>query len=161
MTQQMKLTDPSPAIITMPVGSVISFAGVVPPAGWLLCNGQSIADEKYKELSTLLNAKNVPDLRSRFIIGAGQGPGLSNRNLKDAGGEENHTLTSSEIPSHSHNFGVGGGGGDSSSGKTGTDQGYSKNYANCSFKNKTGSTGGGGAHNNMPPFYTLSYIIRF
>jgi len=156
----MNLSDPSPAIIAMPAGSVISFAGVIPPTGWLLCNGQVITKDQFPALYDLVGA-NVPDLRSRFVIGAGQGTGLTNRALKDIGGEENHTLVLWEIPSHAHNFGVGGGGGDRNGGKTGTDQGFSKNYSDCTYKNHTENSGGGGPHNNMPPFYTLTYIIKF
>jgi microcystin-dependent protein len=62
----------------MPVGAIIAFGGAsLPPAGWLLCNGQSIAsdpaDRSYQNLRSTLGANNVPDLRARFILGSGDG----------------------------------------------------------------------------------------
>ena len=120
----------------LPRGSIIMFNGSVVPAGWLICDGSS----------------GTPDLRGRFILGAGQGIGLTNRGLAQTGGTETHTLTIDEMPSHSHtgpkrwgiaqvNFGSGadsdGGGG-----------------------SWTSSTGGSQPHNNMPPFYVLYYIMK-
>lgn len=146
------------AIIAMPVGTVISYAGPTAPDGWLLCNGQAISSATYPALNALIG-NNVPDLQSRFIVGAGQGAGLSTRTLMQGGGEENHTLIISEIPSHTHGFGVGGGGGDGAV-RSGTDSGYSRDFP-AAFANYTTSAGGDGAHNNMPPFYALTYIIKY
>lgn len=56
------------------------------PSGWAECNGQN----------------GTPDLRGRFILGRGQGTGLSNRTYGDIDGHETHTLTTSEMPSHTH-----------------------------------------------------------
>jgi microcystin-dependent protein len=61
------------------------------PAGWALCNGQTS------------NGRTTPNLSGRFIVGAGQGTGLSNRNVGDTGGTENHTLTVGQLPAHNHN----------------------------------------------------------
>lgn len=146
------------AIIAMPVGTVISYAGPTAPNGWLLCNGQAISSATYPALNALIG-NNVPDLQSRFIVGAGQGSGLSMRLLGGGGGEENHTLVQAEMPSHSHGFGVGGGGGNTGTG-SGTDSGYSINFPGA-FANYTTSAGSDTGHNNMPPFYALTYIIKY
>lgn len=53
------------------------------PFGWLLCNG--------------LN--DTPDLRDRFIVGAGNNYGVGT-----TGGEATHTLSVAELPSHNHTF---------------------------------------------------------
>ncbi|HCX23957.1 MAG TPA: hypothetical protein DHN29_18695, partial [Cytophagales bacterium] len=76
----------------MPVGSIIAFAGNNAPTGWLFCDGQAVDAGKYPELHQVVG-NNVPDLRSRFPLGAGQGPGLTSRPLNGSGGEETHKLT--------------------------------------------------------------------
>jgi microcystin-dependent protein len=48
------------------------------------------------------NSFNVPDLRGRATIGAGQGAGLTNRALAAVGGEENHVLGVAELAAHAH-----------------------------------------------------------
>ena len=44
----------------------------------------------------------LPDMRGRFPMGAGQGPGLTDRALGSRFGHERHTLTTNELPPHSH-----------------------------------------------------------
>lgn len=77
---------------TVPVGGIIMWSGAdsAVPAGWALCNGGTV------------NGRTTPDLRGRFILGSGAGTGLSPRTAGTTGGEENHTLTTAEIPSHTH-----------------------------------------------------------
>ena len=72
----------------LPRGCIIAFNSMEAPKGWLLCDGQN----------------NTPDLRGRFILGAGKGSGLTDRNLNEKGGTEKHTLSESEIPNHKHNL---------------------------------------------------------
>ena len=72
----------------LPRGCIIAFNSIIfgIPDGWLLCDG----------------TKNTPDLRGRFILGAGQGKDLTDRKLNDQGGTEKHILSESEIPTHTH-----------------------------------------------------------
>ena len=51
-----------------PPGAIIMFGSATPPSGWLLCNGQSTTG--YTALAAIVGA-TVPDLRNRFIVGAG------------------------------------------------------------------------------------------
>jgi hypothetical protein len=51
-----------------PPGAIIMFGSATPPSGWLLCNGGSTTG--YTALAAVVGA-NVPDLRNRFIVGAG------------------------------------------------------------------------------------------
>jgi microcystin-dependent protein len=44
----------------------------------------------------------LPDMQGRVSLHVGQGPAVSNRDLGETGGEETHTLTTAEIPSHDH-----------------------------------------------------------
>lgn len=99
-----------------PSGSLIHTIAAAAPPGWLLMNGQAIADADvtypglwsvapagWKSGSTL----TLPDWRGRTLLGAGQGSGLTNRVLGSVGGSEDHTLTLAQIPAHNH--GTGGG----------------------------------------------------
>ena len=93
----------------------------------------------------------------RFLLGAGNA-----YKARAKGGEATHTLTQQEIPSHYHDEYVGNDGGSDS-----TPSGYSgwPNIAYISEKTwwakgaKTSDAGGDGAHNNMPPYYTV-YMWR-
>jgi microcystin-dependent protein len=96
----------------VPTGVVIDYAGSGPPAGWLLCDGTSYPTATYPDLFAAISytwggsgaSFNVPDLRSRVTVGAGDGtgPGLTNRILATTGGEETHPLTVAELAAHNH-----------------------------------------------------------
>jgi microcystin-dependent protein len=169
-----------------PPGAVSTFAGTLAPDGWLMCNGQEVLISSYNKLyETIGNTYGVasteeyfklPDMRSKFPLGSGDGgENLTNRVLASTGGAETHTLTSNEIPSHTHTIN------DSGHSHTYTIQNGTQNIAAAeggtttaaeetttsatSTTNTTGitinSTGGGQAHNNMPPFIVLNYIIKY
>jgi microcystin-dependent protein len=83
------------------------------PRGWADCNGQLLSIAQNTALFSLLGTTfggdgrttfALPDMRGRVSVHAGQGPGLSNRDLGEVGGEETHTLTVAEIPSHDHSI---------------------------------------------------------
>ena len=129
------------------------------PAGWAICDGSD----------------STPDLRGRFILGSNpynkKNENFTVRETDEKDGKETHTLTVAELPGHTHSYSdvyyseyqwhdrrgldVLEGGDD----KFGSgDSDHDNSFVG---KNKTtGSTGSGTAHNNMPPFYTLIYIIK-
>ncbi len=74
-----------------PVGSIVMWSGSVPPVGWVLCDG------------SVSQGVATPDLRGRFVLGAGAGSGLTERRMGERGGTEAHALTEAEIPWHRHN----------------------------------------------------------
>lgn len=81
---------------TTPIGVVSMWSTPTPPVGWLVCNGQVVpAGPQYDALRALVGA-NVPDLRDRFVIGAG-GPSLN-----ATGGSATATLAIANMPSHNH-----------------------------------------------------------
>src|SRR5216110_2514157 len=82
-----------------------------PPKGWAFCDGQLMPISQNTALFSLLgttyggNGKTtfaLPDLRGRSPVAAGQGPRLTNVALGEAGGTENVTLLSSNMPMHNH-----------------------------------------------------------
>jgi microcystin-dependent protein len=89
---------------------VVDYAGSAAPVGWLMCDGQSFATVSYPALFSVIGYTyggsgavfNVPDARGRAAIGAGAGPGLTNRGLGAKGGEEAHVLSVSELAVHNH-----------------------------------------------------------
>lgn len=95
-----------------PAGAVLAYAGASAPAGWLLCDGSAVSRAAYADLFTAIGTAfgvgdgvstfNVPDMRGRAPIGAGQGSGLTDRLLAASAGAETHTLTTAQIPAHNH-----------------------------------------------------------
>jgi microcystin-dependent protein len=97
----------------MPAGSIMQFISDIAPNGWLLCDGSELPISQYKNLYNVINNTygeaslpthfKLPDFRGRVPVGAGEGNGLSKRDLGELGGEEKHKLTLSEMPIHNHN----------------------------------------------------------
>jgi len=127
---------------SLPLGTILMWSGAIAdiPEGWQLCDGTN----------------GTPDLRDRFIVGAG-----NNYSVGDTGGEETHTLTIDEIPSHTHTK------------PSYNDRLYNETDHNDVSKVASGGsaaassatlemdfTGGGQAHENRPPYYALCFIMR-
>jgi microcystin-dependent protein len=81
------------------------------PKGWAECDGHLLPISQNTALFSLLGTTYggdgrttfaLPDLRGRVSVHLGQGLGLSDRQLGEIGGEETHTLTIAEMPSHDH-----------------------------------------------------------
>ena len=156
---------PGPAGLAPP-GSIVAFAGTTPPDGWLLCDGAEVSRETYKALFDVvgitygegdaIHTFALPDLRARLPLGAGEAAPLSARTIGEKGGEEKHTLTVAELPAHHHQergsnrLDVATGGGT-----------HVQDVDNTSFAPiQSQDTGGGQAHNTMPPYLVVSYIIK-
>lgn len=93
------------------IGEVRLFAGNFAPAGWAFCDGGLLPISENDALFALIGTTYggdgqstfaVPDLRGRVPIGIGQGTGLSNRVIGEKAGQETMTLTTANMPSHSH-----------------------------------------------------------
>ena len=141
-------------------GMIMMFTGSSAPSGWAFCDGNN----------------GTPDLRNRFIVGAG-----STYSSGDTGGADNVTLTATQMPNHAHYVSLttnsagnhshtyaayGGGtsgtvpalrfdGGGAVNSNTSTHNGH-----NHSVTGNTHQQGGGAAHENRPPYYALSYIMK-
>ena len=105
------------------------------PTGWAICDG----------------TKGTPDLRGRFVLMA-----HDSYAVMSTGGSATHTLTEAEMPSHTHGYKAHSGwGGDARGGS----------YSHCDISKPppalvTDPKGGNQPHNNMPPYYTLVYIMK-
>ncbi|MAT99586.1 MAG: phage tail protein [Anaerolineaceae bacterium] len=93
------------------VGEIRMFAGNFAPQGWAFCDGQLLAVSQFDALFSLFGTIyggdgrttfGLPDLRGRLPIHMGSGPGLTPRNIGSRGGAENVTLTTAQLPVHTH-----------------------------------------------------------
>ena len=138
-------------------GKVFAYAGVDDPIGSLPCDGREVSRREYWELFQAVGTTygagdgsttfNLPNLESRTIIGESD-----SYSLGETGGEEKHTLTVDEMPSHDHDFYYN---------TVGVPQG-SYNlvmYASAATHEATSATGGDQPHNNMQPYIVMRYFI--
>lgn len=141
------------------------------PNGWLVCDGSAVSRADYADLFDAIGTDfgsgdgsttfNLPDMRGRVPVGLDNMGGSSanvvtNTNADSVGGtggEENHTLTNSEMPTHSHQFTMYNGG-------TGSAKVSSLGLANSAGNITTTTAGGGAAHNNMQPWMAMYWMIK-
>ena len=163
--------------LVMPTGSIIQYAGVGLPTGWLACNGQAVSRAAYPDLFAALMTTwgagdgsttfNVPDLRSRSPIGAyvagaplgtdSRGAPLAQRPIGSVGGEQEHVLTEAELAKHKHTWQYGVERDDANSG------GSYNEFTQIPGSHTTaiGATGGDAPHNNMSPYAAVFFIIKY
>lgn len=154
-----------------PTGVVLPFAGSTAPSGWLLCDGSTISRTTYAALFGVIGTTYgsgdgsttfvVPDLKGRVPAGkeatatrlTTAGSGVDGATLGATGGAETHTLTTPQMPAHTHNTGTTISGRNTTSGG-----GETIVYAGATYAST--SVGGGNAHNNTQPTIVLNYIIK-
>lgn len=93
------------------IGFISAFPWSWPPYQWTACQGQLLQVSQHNALFALLGTTfggdgrssfGIPDLRGRQIIGMGNGPGLTPREVGQIGGYEGVVLTSNNLPPHTH-----------------------------------------------------------
>jgi microcystin-dependent protein len=158
----------------LPIGTVLDYAGTTAPDGALLCFGQAVSRTTYAALFAVISTTygtgdgtttfNLPDARGRVCAGKDDmggsaasrltsgGSGVNGASLGAVGGAQTHTLTTTEMPAHTHSEGIAIAGGNTGTGGSGY------GFPNAGT---TGSAGGGGAHNNTQPTIVLNKIIIF
>src|SRR5882724_11666107 len=158
------------------VGEIRMFGGSFAPAGWAMCQGQSMPISENDVLFTLIGTTyggdgqetfNLPDLHGRAPMHMGQGPGISqNYTEGEAAGVESVTLTTNQIPTHTHSF------------VASTDPALSADptgnvvaepvtinlfFGDVATAGLNGQsilpTGGSQPHENMQPYLVLTFII--
>jgi hypothetical protein len=139
---------------TVPSGAILLWSGSIAsiPAGWFLCDGNN----------------NTPDLRDRFVVGAGSiySPAATGGSPDAIVVSHTHTATSVVTdPGHNHTY----------SAPSGFDSGGSfggsvvENIVSSTTGNRTtgvtvattiASAGASGTNANLPPYYALAYIMK-
>lgn len=184
----------------MPVGSVVDYVGTTAPSGWLLCYGQAVSRTTYAVLFAVIGTTfgtgdgsttfNLPDFRGRVAAGkdnmggtaasrltTAKG-GVDGATLGSAGGVEEHTLTTAQIPAHTHTGTTGSSGNHSHtvsyvergdgfgsspamSSATGAETKATSTSGAHTHDFTTASGGGtGGAHPNVQPTIVMNKIIK-
>ena len=158
-----------------PPGVILPFAGGAAPDGFLLCFGQVVSRNTYSDLFAAIGTTygagdgsttfNLPDLRGRVAAGKDDmggtaanritngGSGIVGTTLGANGGAETHTLTTAQIPNHTHTIL----GGDTTPASFTNRAGQGDGNNNYNWN--SGSAGGGAAHNNTQPTLILNHII--
>jgi len=149
----------------IPAGVIMDFGGTAAPTGFLLCDGSAVSRTTYAALFTAISTSygvgdgsttfNVPDCRGRVKVGTGTGTGLTARSIAQTFGTETHTLTTAEIPAHTHTYDRYTPGSASSS-----DPVDGTNVDGGHVSTASGSTGGGGSHVNTQPSIVCTAIIK-
>ena len=160
----------------VPVGTINMYAGAAAdiPTGWLLCDGSAVSRTTYAQLFAVIDSEygagngsstfNLPNFvtNNKFPRAATNDAGRGT-----TGGSSTHTLTESEMPSHthtqnSHNHSVS---------YSPTNASHSAGSGNAADGKLAGSTttgsttatnqntGGGASHENKPPFLDVHFII--
>jgi len=158
------------------IGEIRMFGGSYAPHNWALCHGQLLAISQYQALYSLIGTYYggngittfaLPDFRGRVPVHQGQGPGLTYRAIGSRVGQEEVTLDTTQIPSHTH-----------------VPQATSNSATSISPENQlwatipnydrytpsvtdlqpmsdetVGATGGNAQHNNLMPYLALTFII--
>lgn len=182
-----------------PIGSIVMWPGNAAPEGWHLCNGTPHGSSA---LQSILGSANTPDLRDRFIVGAGTSYAVgatggatavtltaAQSGLRD----HNHSASAGyQSEDHSHYVSLGGGDHNHISsyasqmlinmdaagsgynmlqqtadyisggghGHAGQSNGVSANHYHGVTVNNSGAADAATSHENRPPYYALTYIIR-
>ena len=161
-TLNVKVTD------TLPVGTIIPYAGTTIPSNYMLCEGQALSRIEYDILFSAIGTTygvgdgtttfNLPNLKGRVITGLDH-TDTSFDTLGEAGGEKTHTLTVEEMPTHYHGIR------DTIDMSTAAGQnrsvvvggGETWNTGDPALSNNTGDNQ---PHNNLQPYIVLNYIIK-
>ena len=169
-----RVNNISDVYLGVPIGTIVMWPLETAPKGWLICDGKEYNrnDLQYYELYKVIGTKynynsisningfRVPNLKQRFPLGADQIVGAT-------GGTKEVTLTTSQMPKHNHNITAIGGYNDT------TGNTYKTFSVKETQSTETGNrtvdvkvldmeeVGESKPHNNMPPYLTLNFIIKY
>lgn len=168
---RQQVADLQSAGAAAPIGTVAAFAGATPPAGWLVCDGASVSRTTYAALFKVIGNSygaavnsstfRLPDARGRVIVSRAATGRMATLGAQI--GAETVTLTTAQMPSHTHTVQI-----------DGVDaQGWPTTLTsggNWRTMDKKGNgavswitltpTGGGGSHENVQPSIVMTAIIR-
>jgi microcystin-dependent protein len=167
-----------------PIGTINMYASTTVPSGWLLCDGSAVSRTTYSSLFNIIGTTygvgdnsttfNIPNLQNRMPICRGTG---SFATLGSTGGAETYTLTTTELPAHTHYIGNNSYGGVGIGDDVVMTNVNNTMYLGGDFGNNTdryrmsgstsitanaglsSSTGTGTAFNKMSPYIVINFII--
>lgn len=160
------------------IAEIRIFAGNFAPRNWAFCNGALLPIAQNTALFSLVGTTyggdgrttfGLPDLQDRAPMHPGNGPGLTSRRLGETGGITTTMLTAAQMPYHQHQL-------------RGTDTDAASEERDLAIPGRSApmgdrqyrtadaqpaamhasslaSAGGFQAHNNMPPYLALNFII--
>lgn len=158
----------------VPAWVINPFAGASAPTWWLLADGTAVSRTTYSTLFWVVSITygtgdgsttfNLPNLKWRVPVGRDIGQTEFDV-LGETGGAKTHTLSTAEMPSHRHRVNV------VSWGSSGEYRGHLAEWQVSNWYTDTfgwtisapaiENTWGGWAHNNLQPYLTMNYIIKF
>ena len=159
------------------VAEIRIFGGNFAPKGWAFCSGQLLPISQNTALFSLLGTTYggdgvstfaLPDLQGHAPMFWGQGPGLSDRFIGEAGGESSVTLLTSEMPAHGHSLLASAG---VAAGRDPTNNPLARSRNGMAYQTDVnqgltslapqavGISGSSFPHNNMQPYLGLTFII--
>jgi len=163
---------PADVFNLIPASFLTEYAGSVAPPGYAFCFGQSLVRSEYPGLFAAIGTDfgsvdgshfNLPDLRGCFPLGKDDMGGVAAGRVTSAskdganaivlggrGGEQVTPLTIATMPAHDHAMNL----------VSGTGDGGTSSGPGAPGPLRTGMTGGDAAHNTMPPWLCLNYIVR-
>jgi microcystin-dependent protein len=150
------------------LGEIMLVSFNFPPKGWALCNGQLLPINQNQALFSLLGTTYggdgrvnfaLPNLQGRIPVHFG-----SNFVLGQTGGEEQVTLNQNVLPGHSHSAQGSSAAADQSSPQNnfwanGGANAYNGTANTAMSPASISPVGGGGVHQNMPPYLVLNFVI--
>ncbi len=157
------------------LAQIVMFGGNFAPRGWAFCSGQILPISQNQALFSLMGTTYggdgrttfaLPELRGRFAMHAGSGPGLTPRPLGQRSGTETVTLNTNQLPPHNHPVRCHSGAADSDTpvgSYPAVDEDARESYhtgQNASMGSAmVGNTGSGQAVPVMNPFTVVNFII--
>jgi microcystin-dependent protein len=165
----------------IPTGTIVPWSTASVPTGFLECNGQAVSRSTYSALFAIVSTNygvgdgastfNVPDLQDNVAVSKSNNKAMYStggantvQSTGNVGGSTgSHTLTSSEIPSHSHPGGA----------SPAQQQNVGPPFQGGANAGTTGNTGGGSGHSHnmsatftgdstsvIQPYLTVMYVIK-
>lgn len=159
------------------IGEIRVFGGIYAPHLWADCGGAIIAVSQNQALFSLIGTAyggdgrsdfGLPDLRGRLPMHQGTGPGLTQRILGQRLGTETVTLSSAQLPAHTHAVQASTAGASTTSPDGAVTAGSSTTFYTADVPSDAnvdmasgivGASGGGKSHINMMPYLVINFII--